>query len=98
VEGGFFDNTVDVRVELVVVKDKERAEKICAALQEAGLEVKYWSEDALTDPAGLPGRGLWEQVSTRGTAEPHGPFHVRVWEENLAKAQDVLAKSGLAEE
>ena len=87
-EGSFFDNRVSVEVDLVVVKDQSRAQEICAALQQAGIEfVKYWPEDVLSD----------EQLSSGGTAEAHGPFHVRVWEEDLAKAQDVLSSSELQE-
>ncbi len=97
-EGGFFDNTVSVEVDLVVVQDHARAQEICTALQQAGLEgVKCWAEDVLTDPASLPGQGFWKHLSSRGTSEPHGPFHIRVWEEDLAKAQQVLAMSGLQE-
>jgi hypothetical protein len=94
----FFDDSVSQRVDLAVVRDHARAQEICAALQRAGLDdVKCWPEDAMTDQAGPAGRGFWEELSGSGASEWFGPFHIRVWEEDLAKAQVVLADSGLQE-
>lgn len=96
--GDFFDDSVSQRVDLVVVRDHAHAQEVCAALQGAGLDdVKCWPEDAMTDQASPAGRGFWDELSGTASSEWVGPFHIRVWEEDLAKAQLVLADSGLQE-
>ncbi len=83
-------------VDLIVVQDHVRADKICEALEQAGIDdVKCWPEDILSDPVGLPGRGFMEQLTKEGAPGPFGPFHVRVSEEDLPKAQAVLSSSEL---
>jgi len=94
-EDYFFGSTDNADTELVVVQDHPRAQKICAALLQAGLEhVKCLPDYAVSDKAGPQERGLWDQLS-KGTSESQGPWHIVVWQEDLAKARQVLADSGL---
>jgi len=41
-------------------------------------------------------RGFWDKLS-KGTSASQAPWHIVVWEEDLAKARQVLADSGLQE-
>ena len=83
-------------VDLIVVHDHAQADRVCEALENAGIrDIKCWPEDIISDLVGLPGRGFMEQLSGEGAPAPSGPFHVRVLEEDLPKAQLVLSSSGL---
>ena len=87
-------------VDLIVVTDHKLAEQICKALKHDGIHhVEFWPEDVLDPSIGLVGRGINEPVGVFRTRakEPQGPFHIRVREQDLARAQLVVASSGLAE-
>lgn len=78
-----FDDSIHERVDLAVVPDDARAKEICAALHQAGLDdVKCWAEDMA-------------QQDSLSEARWSGPFHIRVWQEDLDRARQALADSGL---
>ena len=96
-EDYFFGSTDNADAELVVVQDYPRGQEICAALLQAGLEhVKCLPDYMVSDKAGTQGRDFWDQLS-KGTSASQGPWHIVVWEEDLAKARQVLADSKLQE-
>jgi hypothetical protein len=79
-------------VELIMVKDHVRAERICEALKAAGIHhVDFWPEDILSDSIGIIGHGRMEPVFRMRAKEPQGPFHILVREEDLARARLVLS-------
>lgn len=86
-------------VDLIVVHDHVLAERIVAALKEAGIHhVEFWPEDMLDTDIGLIGRGISEppgMFRTRAKG-PQGPFHIRVRAEDADEANVVLLNSGLA--
>ena len=87
-------------VDLIVVTDHKLAEQICKALKHADIHhVEFWPEDVLDPSIGLVGRGINEPVGVFRTRakEPQGHFHIRVREQDLARAQLVVSSSGLAE-
>lgn len=93
----FFGSTDNADAELVVVQDHPRAQRICAALLQAGLEhVKCLPDYVVSDKADPQESSLWDQLS-KGASASQGPWHIVVWEEDLAKARQVLADSGLQE-
>lgn len=86
------------KLDLVVVQDHLRAEKICTALKDAGIHhVDFWPEDILDPGIGIAGHGVMEPVFRVRAHAPQGPFHIRVRKGDLAQAQGVLSSSGLAE-
>lgn len=85
-------------VDLIVVHDHLRAEEICKALKHGGIHhVDFWPEDMLSDSIGMMGHGFMEPVFRTKAHGPQGPFHIRVREEDLARARLVLSSSGLEE-
>jgi hypothetical protein len=87
---------VSEEVDLIVVRDHLRSEEICKALKHAGIHhVEFWPEDILDPSIGIAGHGVMEPVVRLRAHEPQGPFHIRVREEDLAQAQQVLSTSGL---
>ena len=71
------------QIDLIVVRDHKLADEIVKALKHAGIHhIGFWPEGMLfSNPWG----------------PRHGPFHVRVREEDLAQARLVLPSSGLTE-
>jgi hypothetical protein len=81
------------------VHDHKLAEKIVAALNQAGIRhVEFWPEDMLGPSIGLIGGGINEPPGVFRTSakEPRGPFHIRVRAEDTYEANVVLLNSGLA--
>jgi hypothetical protein len=96
-EDYFFGSTDNADAELVVVEDYPRAQEICAALQRAGIDhVKCLPDYLVSDKGGSQGRDFWNQLS-EGTSAAQGPWHIVVWEDDITKARNVLADSGLQE-
>jgi hypothetical protein len=97
-EDYFFGSTDNADAELVVVEDHSRAQVICAALQQADIEhVRCLPDELVSDKAGSQGGDFWDQLS-KGTSASQGPWHVRVLEQDVARARQVLADSGLQED
>ena len=72
------------------VHDHKLAEKVVAALNQAGIRlVDFWPEDMLDPSIGLIGGGINEPPGVFRTSakEPRGPFHIRV------RAEDTLRSS-----
>jgi hypothetical protein len=79
-------------VDLIIVRDHHRAEEICEALKHADIHhFEFWPEHMLDFYGG-------KAIGLAYPEEDHlGPYHIRVREEDLAKARLVLASSGLDE-
>jgi hypothetical protein len=94
-EDPYFGTTDDADAELLVVQDHSRAQDICSALLQAGLEhVLCLPDSVVSDEAAPQGRHFWDRLAG-GSSTMRGPWHIVVREEELARARRVLAESGL---
>jgi hypothetical protein len=96
-EDYFFGSADNADAELVVVQDHARAQEICAALQQADIEhVRCLPDELVSGKGGAQGSDFWDQLST-GTSDSQGPWHIRVLQDDLAKARQIMADSGMKE-
>ena len=82
-------DSVSEEVDVVVVADHALAEEICEALKHAGIHhVEFWPEHMLL-------MRLNPRIDKAYPQDQIGPFHVRVREEDLGNAREVLLTAGL---
>ena len=88
-------------VDLIIVHDHKLAERIVAALKQAGIQhVEFWPEQTLRPSRAYSGSLLMHGFfrAKKVPDEGFGPFHIRVPAEDAHEAHVVLLNSGLTED
>jgi hypothetical protein len=87
-------------VDLIVVHDHKLAERIVAALKQAGIQhVEFWPEQTLRPSRAYSGALLVHGFfrAKKVPDEGFGPFHIQVRAEDAHEANLVLLSTGLSE-